>query len=99
MFARLLSGPAGSPVKVKSVAAVGASAQARTDILIRQMITPPAPPARDPLAAWGEAPGATASPADPELPVWAVPRMAPMRTKGRTSCCCRLATIRPRPIR
>jgi len=80
MFARLLSGLAGSPVTVRSVAA--GAAQPRTDTLIRQVIAAPAPPARDPLAGWGEAPGAAASPADPELPVWAVPRMAPMRTQG-----------------
>jgi predicted esterase len=82
MFARLLSGPVGSPVTVKSLPAGAPAAQARTDILVRAVVAPSAPPARDPLAGWGEAPGAAASPVDPELPVWAIPRMAPMRTQG-----------------
>lgn len=79
MFARLLSGPVGSPVTVKFLPTGAPAAQARIDTLVRAAVAQPKP---DPLAAWGEAPGAAISPVDPELPVWAIPRMAPMRTQG-----------------
>jgi predicted esterase len=79
MFVRLLAGPAGSRVTVRSLAAGAAEGQARTDTFVREVNRPPV---RDPLAGWGEAPGSAASPTDPELPIWAVPRMAPMRTQG-----------------
>ena len=42
----------------------------------------PATPKTDPLIFWGEKAGAKANPADPQLPAYATPRMAPMRTQG-----------------